>query len=158
MDDRQTEKLQTAILDAKKTLETLSNKIAALEQLASSQPTAGQVTKALFEFWHARWGTAYRESYQFAHGRDAGQFKRLLKTLSQEELQKRMARYISDDDPFLSKQRHPLSLFFSQINRWGGTEGEATWLVPVGCKHQPACANDVEHTRRMMAEKRGVRA
>lgn len=51
--------------------------------------------------------------------RDAVQIKRLLGSLSEEEIRARIDRYLADDDPFVAKQGYSLSFFASRINAYG---------------------------------------
>jgi hypothetical protein len=133
---------------------SLREHLADLAALLQDTPTSAQLTKALFEFWHARWGQVYHEAYVFAGGKDAMGFKRLLKTMPIAEVHARLARYLEDPDPFFAMQRHSLGIFFSQVNRFGSSTPTSAEPRPVGCTHTPVCSSDVEHTRKMMTARR----
>lgn len=153
MDDATATRAENLFQEIIKSHARLANQLADYHALVAGSPTTGQLSKQLFTTWATLWLARYREKYVFAGARDAGSFKRLLTTMTADQVVARMKAYLADDDAFLAKQRHPLALFISGINRYGGSG--AVEAAPVGCRHDPPCRTEVEHTRRQMAERRG---
>lgn len=146
-------KLHNAISAVKAEHVRLGERLLDLEKLATHEPTAGQQMKRLIDSWFTRWGAQYRERYVPTE-KDRGNFKRLLKDLTADEIDARMVRYLADQDPFLAMQKHPLNIFFSQINRFG--QAATIEPRPVGCSHDPACTSEAAHTRLMQQARRRV--
>lgn len=108
--------------------------------------------------WCARYAAGMHGRYIWRKQIDVPNIKRLLKALGLVELVKRATVYISNDDPFLTRSRHPFGLFVSGINSYAG-EGEAPDLElsaqgPIDCKHLPRCSSEQEHTKKKQAEMR----
>jgi hypothetical protein len=112
-------------------------------------------TRDLIARWCEAWKKRYRDDY-VVEKQDAGQLKRLGNTLGHEELGNRLRRYVNDVNPWLMKQRHPLSVFYKQVNAYGSSSEDLAGddAAPVGCSHSPACKSDQEHTKRKMQEAR----
>src|SRR6185503_638982 len=100
---------------------------------------------ALSLFWAQQWQAKNRAAYVWNHARDKPQIKRLLKTISADDLKARMIAYLSSDDPFHARNQHNFGIFVSAINSFAGSKPRQRVL---GCHHEPPCADDVEHTRR----------
>lgn len=150
-------KVDALLADARQLLDRLGDRLIELEALNRHDPTPGQQIAKLFETWSSAWRSRYGTDYIYARQRDAGNFKRLLKTIALEEVQARMRKYLQDRDQFLANQRHPLALFVSQINRWAPTTGrmfDEGCEDVIGCHHTPRCGSDAEHTRKALAERR----
>ena len=118
----------------------------------------GDILKGLERDLSARWSTRYRTDYIWQYIKDRPNMKRLLKTLSPEEIRIRWAAYLRDDEDYVVKARHPFALFCSSINRYA-EQGHATTLedifqAPLDCRHTPTCKTDQEHTRRRMSDMR----
>lgn len=157
MDDATIEKLTRALDELEKTHLKFAEQLEAARATLSQHPTTGQHVKHLFEVFAEWWQGRYNDKYHFAGARDAGSFKRLLKTMDVETVAARMRLYLLDDDRFLVSQRHPLNLFISKINQYGTRPITEPPPRAVGCSHTPACTSDVDCTRRRAAERRAVR-
>lgn len=115
------------------------------EILAGGNPVA-----ACREYFALGWRRKYGADYTWSHAKDSAQLKRLIRLLGVPDLQARMAAYLSTDDQFVTRQKHPFAVFVSTINVYTATtERERR---PIGCDHEPACANDVAHTQRRQRE------
>jgi len=66
-----------------------------------------------------------------------------------------MEAYFATDDQYVRRARHPLALFLKEPLKY--LAGEAVVKTrPRGCKHEPACTDDAEHTRRDLADRRAT--
>lgn len=112
------------------------------------------LTKRALETFGTLWKNKYGETYVFNWAVDRGHIKRLLtKGITIEKLEDKMALYMLLNEPFISAHRHPFGLFISRINSLGGAGKRAT--SPIGCRHNPPCVDDLQHTARVSAELRG---
>lgn len=104
-----------------------------------------RLEKAFSTVWCARYqgGTG---AYIWTYAKDRPQMKRLIAKLEVEEIERRMARYLANEDAFFLKFRHSFGMFVSTINQHAAP-AEARELVP-DCFHIPPCRDDVEHTKR----------
>lgn len=130
--------------------------LATLEAKLEGSETLGQQMKRVSDAFGIAWRRRYGRDYVFVGAKDAQAVKRLLKSLSVDEVLARIPRYVTNDDPFYGKVSHSLSMFASTINQHGADQGELLegGNAPAGCKHTPPCRSDVEHTRRSIAEMR----
>ena len=123
----------------------------------------GQMLKQAEHGFEDAWQSRYvGQRYVWAFVRDVPQLKRLLKAMSVEEIARRAAIFIRNDDGFFVRNRHSFGVFVSSINQHTDAA-----LAPAGeidlealpvpdCKHTPLCRTDTEHTRRRSAEMRGA--
>lgn len=138
-----------------KTRSHLEAALAELDRLTSALgPTVTSQVKRLFATWSRLWWGRYAERYVFAGAKDGSRFKRLLQVLPVDDLERRLERYISNQQPFVVQNRHPLNLFFGNVNAYGD-QGDSLWAV-VGCNHEPRCQSDAEHTRKALREAKGA--
>lgn len=124
------------------------------EVLGGGAGIAAQLKEFERAFEHA-WTERYHgQRYLWQYAKDRAQMKRLVKSLGIEELTLRVAQFITNDDPFLVRARHPFGLFVSGINRYAAEAVESFDLASpaVGCQHTPRCTSDVEHTKKRAAE------
>jgi hypothetical protein len=147
-------------------LEHLIEKIEALRDEAKgilNGLTGEHPIKSVLAFFDTHWQQQYTRHasppvpYEFNKAIDPAHVKRLLKTLDETTLKKRIVNYFSDREPFLAKNKHPFNLFVSRINAYATTNA-ATRPVEQPtidiCAHAPRCTNDAQHTRKRMAELR----
>jgi len=158
MEHTKSEKTIELVDRARKLIEKVSETLTEIESLQNDQPTPGADVKRLFHFFAARWSGRYANAYVFSSGKDAGGFKRLLKTMPRPEIERRISNYLDTEEPFLVRHRHPLSLFFSNVNAYGDTPWGGTVARPMGCEHEPPCTTDAEHTARKLQDVRGGRS
>lgn len=121
--------------------------------------------KDVLTFFDERWMQAYRsqEHYKFIDA-DAGNVKRLLKTLDVNTLQRRIARYLNDGDRWLVEQKHPMNIFVKRVNSYGEMlRAQPVFKIdpentpaPSDCAHRPMCSTAFEHTEKMIAEMKQV--
>lgn len=130
--------------------------------LLEGAPGIGDKLKAVERGFDAAWCSRYAKGatgrYVWAYMKDRPQIKRLLRTLTADDIISRAQRYIVDDDDFYARARHNFGLFVTNINRFAAA-GESPDLAleapaPAGCKHVPACKSDAEHTTRRNRELR----
>lgn len=127
------------------------------ENIVGGGPTIGDKLKHLEAYWSELWEWRYREPYvwpkdEFAKSR--GQWKTLLKKIPIEALKNRIANYIRNGDDFFVSKKHPFGMFVATINQHVNARGDVAQLQerPDGCKHDPPCADQFEHTRRKQQE------
>ena len=144
----------------------LQKLIDSTEHLLASAHDNLQQMKALAEgenpvrdtigFWVSAWKAKYGASYDLSAA-DAGNVKRLVTKNGAADTKARLARYLADGDQFLTRQRHPLSIFWSRANTYSPAAATHETVIqdrPVGCRHTPACATDEAHTRKRSQEMR----
>lgn len=125
-----------------------------LERLAGGGPGIGEMLQEFYAHWIALWPHGV---YSFNFTKDAPHCKRFIRELGLEELKHRAHRYLKCDDPFYVSKKHPFPMFVATINTWAAGDAAADLELapaPVGCKHQPPCKDDVEHTKRYQRETR----
>lgn len=124
-----------------------------LERLAGGGRGIGEILKELYAYWIELWPHG---TYVFKFEQDAPNMKRLVRNLGDEELKRRMFRYLKCSDEFYAGKKHPFAMFVATINSWAGSDRRIDDVVeaPVGCTHQPPCRSDVEHTRKRGQELR----
>jgi hypothetical protein len=102
-------------------------------------------------FYAASWSQLHGgETYQWERPKANAQMKQLLKQLSLDDLKARMIAYLSDAEPFLTRNAHPFGLFVTRVNSYS----PKAQPPPVGCRHDPPCSSDVQHTQRRLHEAR----
>jgi len=76
--------------------------------------------KRLLTRFDLAWQRAYHEPYCFSveNGKCAKLASKLLKALPEPDLDHALERYFECDEAWVCEQRHPFSVFASQINRW----------------------------------------
>lgn len=123
-----------------------------LSQLVSSAPTDAELAKRVIATFARAWATRYPgERYVFAGAKEVAQAKRFLKVLTVDEVEDRIARYMTLDDPFYERNGHTFGLFVSAINTVVTTHvGHGNEPLTVTCKHTPRCTSDVVHTSRLL--------
>ena len=157
------QKLMDTLVDLRGKEQAVLDEIA---ELAGGGDGIGAKLKTFETGWQVAWSGRYEgATYAFQYASDRPQEKRLLKLFGMEELLARAARYITDDDPFYVRNRHPFRLFVSAVNKYAaerpgnGTAAseDAEWDRPIGCQHTPPCRSDSEHTQRRLREGREAR-
>lgn len=149
------EHVRAAVKELRATEKRLGELATMLEARLEGSETASEQHKRVITAFVEAWAKRYGRPYVFAGGKDATAVKRLLKVLPAEEIIQRIARYVTNDDPFYEKVKHSLSMFASTINQHGDVLPEQQQLAgAVGCGHRPRCRSDVEHTRKTTAELR----
>lgn len=138
------------------TLTKLHSELVDLKRHVLGQNPTRNVLALFDELWVNRYalGTEPVKHYPFNRRVDPAQVKRLLKSMSESQLQHAVTRYFADRDKFLVENKHPFNLFVSRLPRYiGDAPGESPEDVR-GCDHQPRCKSGVEHTRKKMQELR----
>lgn len=126
--------------------------------VAAGVPTLSQKAAAVVALFGVKWSKAYGSKYQHGGAKDVEAAKRIAKGLEVDDIEGRMERYLADRAPFLRQERHPFALFVSQSNKYAPLKfGESALMLhvaPIGCKHDPPCETDLEHTQRVNRELR----
>jgi len=131
---------------------------AEIDALLGGAAGIGVAMKALEHTFDGAWGVRYAGGqtgrYVWRPTTDKPHVKRLIKLLGLAEVQRRVWVYLRNEDPFYVRARHPWLVFVGSINSHAEAGG-ASEVVPVtGCKHDPACKSDQQHTKKKLKELR----
>lgn len=110
-----------------------------IQSILGGGPSIGETLKVIEQAWKRTWETRYRSEYLMHYKTENPAIKRLLRVATVEEIQARMVGYITDNDAFLVKARHPFGLFASAFNRYARGSGKAD--IPAHdwtCEHRDA--------------------
>lgn len=115
----------------------------------------------LVQFYADLWERKYGTKPIVVWARDRKVFRGLLEQTSVSVLESALRAYLAcSSDAWLRDNRHPLTAFASQINRYmptGKTAAPGTPSIPDAtawrheCRHEPACQNIYEHEKRSEA-------
>ena len=132
--------------------------IAEINELLGGGIGIGEKLKQLYTAFDELWGHRYAKGepghYVWNFRADAPNAKRLLQLLGLEEVQRRAASYLKDDDDYLRKAKHPFLLFVRNVNNYAHEAPSTAFeLAPdegevEGCTHEPRCLTDMQHTVR----------
>lgn len=155
--------------DEKKRLDTLAKlipvmrdewiKLGALldefDALTGGKATVAEKLKEVETKWIELWQGEHGEPYVFTdYAKSRGQIKTLFrKGLSAAQIVSRAAVYITGDNPYYKTRKHPWDLFISTINEHVRPGGDRELAErPTGCRHEPPCSDQFEHTKKRQAE------
>lgn len=151
---------KAATADYREKMDAIAREI---DTLLGGGEGVGAVLKRLETFYSDAWRVRYDNPYTWNYVVDRAQWKRLLKTLSVDEIEKRVLNYLRSSDEFYKKARHSFGIFVRSINQLAAEAKDTPdlELQPDGwgpClregKHTPVCKSDQEHTRRRTTEMR----
>lgn len=139
---------------------------AALTELRAAVSGENPTRDIILE-WSRSWKQMYGASYSTTKI-DAGNLKRLITEHGAAEISRRLARYLSNRERFIVEKKHPLSLFVRNVNTYATRqtkpapdtgiplelEDDLLAPAPADCRHEPPCADDLEHTRRRAQDMR----
>lgn len=154
------QQVEGVIARMRKSAEELLVQANDLEALLHGGDTTGQWVNRLLTRWSDHWEAQEGRKYvHTARAKSAGELKRLLATMTTEDIEARMAQYIYSRDPFYVKAKHPIDLFFKHINQFPGTgaahDDQQFLTAPVSdCQHVPTCLSDQAHTKKRAQEMR----
>lgn len=138
-------------------LEKLAAVTQELDDLCNGKAGIGQrlrqMETAFDDAWCARYAKGRTGIYAWHRQVDTPHMKRFIQRFGLEDLSRRFVAYLQDEDRYLVNARHPFSLFVRNVNTYVAST-HAGDERPVGCKHDPPCRNDSEHTTRRQAEMR----
>lgn len=123
---------------------------AEIRALITGEDGIGVKLKRLGRHYSETWETRYGTPYVFAFAKDTPQWKRLLRSMSVEELEARVVSFIRSDDKFYLQTRHAFGVFVKSINSLAGLPARGATVV--GCGHEPACADGAACTARKYQE------
>lgn len=132
-----------AIVTAK--YEQLGDAIEELAAAVNREPTVGQEAKRVLDYFVVNWERKFPgEKYVVNGAKDMASLKRLLRTLTADQVAERVRGYFRLTDPFIANSRWSLPLFVASINKIT-TANSSTYVV--GCSHTPRCTSEAQHTR-----------
>jgi hypothetical protein len=132
--------------------EKLGDLIEELQAAVDREPTVGQEAKRCLDYFVANWERKYPgEKYVVNGAKDMASLKRLLRTLTPEQIAERVRGYFKLSDPFIANGRWSLPLFVSSINKIS-TSNPSTYVI--GCSHTPRCGSDAQHTQLHLQQQR----
>lgn len=135
--------------------EKLGALIEEFEAVTGGGPTIGDKLKHFENYWSELWAWRYGEPYVWPadeYAKSRGQMKTLFKKITLEGTKTRAANYIRNGDEFFVSKKHPFGMFVATINQHVNARDIALAERPTGCKHEPPCADQFEHTRRRQQE------
>lgn len=135
----------------RKQLAAMTSAIDAIEKKLDGHESTGAEMKRVNEAFTTAWARRYNAAYVYQGAKDATAVKRLLQSLTPDEITQRIVRYFASDDPFVLKTRHSLAVFASNINQY------IPAALPLdgddfACNHRPRCASAAAHTSKKLAE------
>ncbi|MHB1260375.1 MAG: hypothetical protein ACYC2H_01530 [Thermoplasmatota archaeon] len=130
-------------------------------KLLRGEPAMGDLLKEALAYFATSWEIRYRSKYAWRNTIDVPQMKRLLKLLGLAELKTRVSSYLASNDDFFKRARHSFGMFVSTVNQHAGQGVDADdelelAAAPADCRHKPSCRTDIEHTSRLMEDRRGA--
>lgn len=127
----------------------LAEKMAAvndeIKNLLAGGPGIGELMKRLEHHFGECWNVRYRGEYVFNFAKDVPQLKRLIAKLGADEVERRMLRYLQNEDPFFMKARHSFGAFVASINQHAAAGGQQV---------ERALQDEVEETESMLLRQR----
>jgi len=129
-----------------------------IDHLLGGGVGVGELLRRLELHWGQVWCGRYQlggtlmkgGGYVWNYAKDRPQMKRLLRMLEVEEIERRMNRYLQNNDAFFTKGRHSFGMFVATVNQHAAPADALE--APPGCLHHPPCRDDVEHTKRRQRE------
>lgn len=132
-------------------LEALDQEI---ERVLNGEAGIGETLKRLeaaFDaVWCGRYAPGQTRRYIWRRDQDVPHLKRLLRSLSADELERRFVAYLQNDERFYVAARHPFGLFVASINSHAAVSVIPT--APPFCWHHPVCRDEAMHTTRNGAD------
>lgn len=123
-----------------------------LQRVVSGERSLSTRAVDVLKVFGAAWAARYGAKWQHGGAKDGALAKRLVKELDDEDISHRIERYLRDATPFYARERHPFSLFCSQVNRFASIGVETLDLTGA------SLAEDADATQRYVEELRtGVR-
>lgn len=124
-----------------------------LEAVTGGAATIGEKIKELETHFATTWEWRYKEPYAWTDfARTRSQWKTLLRKLPMPVLVSRVTNYIHNNEPFYVDRKHPFGLFVSTINQHATAREHELSDTPTGCRHDPPCRDQFEHTKRRQVE------
>lgn len=89
-----------------------------VDVLLSGGVGIGDKMKIGYRYFATAWEAAHPgQAYVWNYTKDAPQMKRLLKTLSPDEIGRRVARYVANQEDFIMRAKHSFPMFVATINQ-----------------------------------------
>jgi molybdopterin converting factor small subunit len=125
-----------------------------LRALLAEEPSETQYANRLLAYFCEQYEKRHAKKYVVANGAKAvQQLRRLLKQIPPREIAGRMQRFLVSKDPFYVDAKHDLHVFIAAVNKFSSAPLLPEGAAPArGCKHEPPCVTDEQHTKRSIAE------
>lgn len=148
--------MEKMVVRLRKGAQVLEEMAQDIEAALNATATPGQQAKQFLDHFCAAWSAKYRSKYSVNGAKDMAQIKRVLKTVAFDDLKARSTQFLASTDRFYSEAHHPLPMFLAAVNKFTAQVPDEQFLqsAPIGCKHDPPCRNDADHTRRRLQESR----
>lgn len=89
-----------------------------IDVLLGGGVSIGDKLKICYRYFGTAWAAAYPgQEYVWNYTKDAPQMKRLLKSLTPDEIGNRVARYIANQEEFIVRAKHSFPMFVATINQ-----------------------------------------
>lgn len=125
------------------------------DALTGGKATIAEKLKEVETRWIDLWSAEHGEPYVFTDfAKSRGQIKTLLrKGLSAAQIVSRLTVYITGPNEYYRTRKHPWDLFIATINEHVRAGGDGDLAErPTGCRHDPPCSDQFEHTKRKQKE------
>lgn len=122
----------------------------------TAEGEAGEISdpERLTDAFRAKWRAAYGvDCSLLLRPMEYSNLAQQLDAVGPVRLMAAMTAYFATEDTYIRKARHPLALFLREPLKYLAGEAVATG-PPKGCRHQPPCRDDAEHTKRDIADRR----
>lgn len=93
-----------------------------MQALIAEEATTGQLAKRALATFGKFWSERYSAKFVPSFARDMASLKRILKTVKLEDLERRMAAYLKDNERFVCSTTHSLPLFVANVNNYGARQ------------------------------------
>lgn len=124
-----------------------------LEACTGGNATIGEKLKDAERHFSQLWEERYHEPYAWVDiPKSRGQLKTLFRKLSPEIVNGRISKYLANNDPFFTDRKHPFGLFVATVNQHVVAHEQSLLVRPTGCRHDPPCRDQVQHTKKKLAE------
>lgn len=123
-----------------------------LEACTGGNATIGEKLKDVETHFGELWQQRYGEPYVWDYTKNRGQLKTLFRKLSPEIVKSRVSAYLANGEGFYVDRKHPFGLFVATINQHVPPREHELFERPTGCKHKPPCRDQVQHTKKKLAE------
>lgn len=154
-DAKRLEKLAKLIPFMREEWEKLGAMLDEFDALTGGKAAIADRLKEVETGWAELWSSIHKEPWVWPdYARSRGQIKTLFrKGLSVRQILSRASVYITGDNEYYLRRKHPWDLFVATINEHVRAGGDGDLAErPSGCKHDPPCKDQFEHTKKRQAD------
>lgn len=115
-------------------------------------------SERVLDAYRAHWSRVYRSesSLLFSH-HDSLALLQQFDAVGEAKVLAALAGYFGKSEKYLTDAKHPFGVFIKNPMKYLAGDASVSQR-PFGCRHQPACADNADHTAKASAERRQVPA